>query len=77
MPWPYWMPRARTWCWWRPWCRTGRGRHRPRCHTTVVVSAPGMGDDVQAVKAGILEIADIHVVNKADRPDANRTTFAN
>jgi LAO/AO transport system kinase len=38
-----------------------------------VVSAPGMGDDVQAVKAGILEIADIHVVNKADRPDANRT----
>jgi GTPase len=43
------------------------------CHTTVVVSAPGMGDDVQAVKAGILEIADIHVVNKADRPDANRT----
>ena len=43
------------------------------CHTTVVVSAPGMGDDVQAVKAGILEIADIHVVNKADRPEANRT----
>ncbi len=43
------------------------------CHTTVVVSAPGMGDDVQAVKAGILEIADIHVVNKADRPEANKT----
>ena len=43
------------------------------CHTTVVISAPGMGDDVQAVKAGILEIADIHVVNKADRPEANRT----
>ena len=43
------------------------------CHTTVVVSAPGMGDDVQAVKAGILEIADIHVVNNADRPEANRT----
>ena len=43
------------------------------CHTTVVVSAPGMGDDVQAVKAGILEIADVHVVNKADRPEANRT----
>ncbi len=43
------------------------------CHTAVVVSAPGMGDDVQAVKAGILEIADVHVVNKADRPDANRT----
>lgn len=43
------------------------------CHTTVVISAPGMGDDVQAVKAGILEIADIHVVNKADRPEANKT----
>jgi LAO/AO transport system kinase len=42
-------------------------------HTTVVVSAPGLGDDVQAIKAGILEIADIHVVSKCDRPDANRT----
>ena len=42
-------------------------------HSTVVVSAPGLGDDVQAIKAGILEIADIHVVSKADRPDANRT----
>jgi len=42
-------------------------------HTTVVVSAPGLGDDVQAIKAGILEIADIHVVSKADRPDANKT----
>ena len=42
-------------------------------HTTVVVSAPGLGDDVQALKAGILEIADIHVVSKCDRLDANRT----
>jgi LAO/AO transport system kinase len=42
-------------------------------HTTVVVSAPGLGDDIQAVKAGILEIADIHVVSKCDRADANRT----
>ncbi|KAB7622797.1 methylmalonyl Co-A mutase-associated GTPase MeaB [Alkalilimnicola sp. S0819] len=42
-------------------------------HTTVVVNAPGLGDDVQAIKAGVLEIADIHVVSKADRPDANRT----
>ncbi len=42
-------------------------------HTTVVVSAPGLGDDVQAIKAGILEIADIHVVSKCDRPDSNRT----
>ncbi len=40
---------------------------------TVVVCAPGLGDDVQAIKAGILEIADILVVNKADRPDAGRT----
>ncbi|MCW5729530.1 MAG: methylmalonyl Co-A mutase-associated GTPase MeaB [Alphaproteobacteria bacterium] len=39
----------------------------------VVVSAPGLGDDVQALKAGILEIADILVVNKADLPLAERT----
>ena len=36
--------------------------------TTLVVEAPGLGDDVQAIKAGILEIADILVLNKADRP---------
>jgi len=42
-------------------------------HTTVVVSSPGLGDDVQAIKAGILEIADIHVVAKADRSDADKT----
>jgi len=42
-------------------------------HTTVVVSAPGLGDDIQAIKAGILEIADIHVVSKCDKPDSNRT----
>ncbi len=42
-------------------------------HTTVVVSAPGLGDDVQAIKAGILEIADIHVVSKCDRADAAKT----
>ncbi len=41
-------------------------------HTTVVVSIPGMGDDVQAIKAGILEIADLFVVNKADLPGADR-----
>jgi LAO/AO transport system kinase len=39
-------------------------------HTTLVVEAPGLGDDIQAIKAGILEIADILVVNKADRPGA-------
>jgi LAO/AO transport system kinase len=42
-------------------------------HTTVVVSAPGLGDDIQAIKAGILEIADVHAVSKCDKPDANRT----
>ena len=42
-------------------------------HTTVVVSVPGLGDDIQADKAGILEIADIFVVNKADRDGAGRT----
>ncbi|MGI8989594.1 MAG: methylmalonyl Co-A mutase-associated GTPase MeaB [Bryobacteraceae bacterium] len=40
---------------------------------TVVVLVPGMGDDVQAIKAGILEIADIFVINKADYPGADRT----
>jgi LAO/AO transport system kinase len=42
-------------------------------HTTVVVSVPGLGDDIQALKAGIVEIADIHAVNKADREGAHRT----
>jgi LAO/AO transport system kinase len=42
-------------------------------HTVVVVSVPGLGDDIQALKAGILEIADIHVVNKTDREGADRT----
>ena len=45
-------------------------------HTTVVVEAPGMGDDIQTSKAGILEIADILVVNKSDRPEALRTVKA-
>jgi GTPase len=39
--------------------------------TTLVIEVPGMGDDVQSIKAGILEIADIFVVNKADREDAD------
>ena len=42
-------------------------------HTTVVISAPGLGDDIQAIKAGILEIADVHVVSKCDKPDASKT----
>jgi LAO/AO transport system kinase len=45
-------------------------------HTVVVVEAPGLGDDIQAIKAGILEIADILVVNKADRPGAENTARA-
>ncbi len=44
--------------------------------TTIVLEAPGMGDDVQAIKAGILEIADILVVNKADRPGVESTVKA-
>ncbi len=40
-------------------------------HSTAVVSLPGMGDDIQAMKAGLLEIADIFVVNKADKPGAD------
>jgi LAO/AO transport system kinase len=42
-------------------------------HSVVVVSIPGMGDDVQAIKAGVLEIADVFAVNKADREGADRT----
>lgn len=42
-------------------------------HTVFVVSVPGAGDDIQAIKAGLIEIADIHVVNKADRPGADMT----
>ena len=41
-------------------------------HTTVVISAPGLGDDIQAIKAGILEIADVHVVSKCDKPDGSK-----
>ena len=40
--------------------------------TTVVVQAPEMGDEVQAIKAGLLEVADLVVVNKSDRPGADR-----
>lgn len=42
-------------------------------HTVVVVDAPGLGDEIQAIKAGLLEIADIFVVNKADREGADKT----
>lgn len=42
-------------------------------HTTVILVIPGMGDDIQAIKAGILEIGDIFVINKADRDGADKT----
>lgn len=45
-------------------------------HTTLVIEAPGLGDEIQAIKAGILEIADILVINKADRPGVESTERA-
>ncbi len=42
-------------------------------HTTVLVTVPGMGDEVQAIKAGIMEIGDIFVVNKSDREGSRKT----
>lgn len=45
-------------------------------YTTIVVQVPGLGDDIQAIKAGILEIADIFAVNKADREGADNTVMA-
>lgn len=43
--------------------------------TIVVICAPGLGDEIQAIKAGIMEIADIFVVNKADRENANKAVM--
>jgi LAO/AO transport system kinase len=45
-------------------------------HTTLVVEAPGLGDEIQAIKAGILEVADILIINKADRPGVENTERA-
>lgn len=42
-------------------------------HTTIVVVVPGMGDDIQAIKAGILEVADVFAVNKSDLDGSDRT----
>jgi len=54
---------------------TGAGQSdvdiRRIAQTTIVVTAPGLGDEIQALKAGIMEIGDIFVVNKADRQDAD------
>lgn len=44
-------------------------------HTTVIVMVPGMGDHIQAIKAGIFEVGDIFVINKSDRPDAEKTLY--
>jgi LAO/AO transport system kinase len=44
-------------------------------HTVVVVSVPGLGDSVQAIKAGLMEIADVFVVNMADRPGAQQAVL--
>lgn len=43
------------------------------CDTTVMVMVPGLGDDIQAIKAGIMEIGDVFAINKADRDGAKRT----
>ena len=45
-------------------------------HSTIVIEAPGLGDEIQTIKAGILEIADILVVNKSDKPGAENTLRA-
>ncbi len=42
-------------------------------HTSILVTVPGLGDDIQAIKAGVMEIGNIFVVNKADREGADRT----
>jgi LAO/AO transport system kinase len=47
-----------------------------QAHTTLVIEAPGFGDDIQVIKAGILEIADIIVINKADQPGVENTARA-
>jgi LAO/AO transport system kinase len=44
-------------------------------HTSIVVAVPGLGDDIQAIKAGIMEIGDLFVVNKADREGADKTVM--
>ncbi|MBO3444125.1 methylmalonyl Co-A mutase-associated GTPase MeaB [Clostridium sp. CCUG 7971] len=43
--------------------------------TTLIVMVPGLGDDIQAIKAGVMEIADVFVINKADREGAKRTSL--
>ena len=66
-------PPAATWCSSRPSASArARSRSPALADTTVVLLAPGMGDGIQAAKAGILEIGDVYVVNKADRDGADQ-----
>ena len=44
-----------------------------KAHTTAIVVIPGMGDDIQAIKAGILEAGDLFIINKSDRPGVDKT----
>ncbi len=68
-----WTPPAATWCSSRP-SASARAEVEiaALADTTLVLLAPGMGDGIQAAKAGILEIGDVYVVNKADRDGAER-----
>ena len=60
---------GKAWCWWR---RSAWARAVEIVGTAEVVLVPGLGDEVQALKAGIMEIADVFVVNKADREGVDR-----
>ena len=82
--WAGWPPQPPIWrCCWMPPAKkfvlvetVGVGQDEVEiaklADVTVVVLVPGMGDDVQAIKAGIMEIADVFVINKADQPGADR-----
>ena len=72
-PWTSWTRRASTRSSSRrsAWART-RWRSSASPQSCVVVLTPGMGDDIQAIKAGLMEVADLFVVNKADRDGADR-----
>ena len=69
-----WTRPAATRCSSRPWASGSREVEvASEADTTIVLLAPGMGDGIQAAKAGILEVGDIFVVNKADRDGADST----
>ena len=58
------------WSWWKPSARARMARTSPAWQTVVVVEAPGLGNGVQAIKSGLLEVGDVVVLNKADQPGA-------